>query len=60
MFEYKDWINRIKNRSDITGMLTHLTKPQIVLSNSDDDTITIESVKNLICILNMKQRFLEQ
>lgn len=51
MFEYTDWLDRIKKRSDITGMLTHLTKPIHEPSTLDQKCITQESVKTLIKIL---------
>jgi len=53
-FTFSDWKNRISKRSDLTVMVTHLTKPSD-LSITDEDKINIESVKNLIKILEEKK-----
>lgn len=53
---YFEWKNRISKRSDITGMLTHLTKPiQKNLEGLNDSEINKLSIDNLISILKDKK-----
>lgn len=55
-FNYKDWKDRIVNRTDITGMVTHLTKPRDnTLSLKDEDEINFSAVDSLINILKEKR-----
>lgn len=49
---YSDWTKRISKRSDISGMVTHLTKPKRNnLSNLDEWEINQLAIDNLISIL---------
>lgn len=51
-----DWKNRIKSRTDITRLVTHLTKPKdIDISNMNFSEINIKAVDNLIKILKDKK-----
>lgn len=58
-FNFKKWQNRIANRTDMTGMVTHLTKPteqeinDISIANQKD--INLKAVDNLIKILMDKK-----
>ena len=55
-FTYADWQRRISKRNDITGMLTHLTRPNSHnLSSMTEDQLNIASVDNLIKILEDKK-----
>lgn len=53
----KEWRNRIRSRTDITAMLTHLTKPNsdIDLTGLSFDDINLKAVDNLISILKQKK-----
>jgi len=53
-FTFSDWKERIVNRSDITGMLTHLTRPSAIDFDDNEETINRKSVDNLIRILSSK------
>lgn len=49
---YSDWTKRISKRSDISGMVTHLTKSnRNNLSNLDEWEINQLAIDNLISIL---------
>jgi hypothetical protein len=51
-FTFTDWKNRISKRNDITGMLTHLTKPKEVYGmNLSESDINKRAIDNLISIL---------
>lgn len=54
-FKWESWKERIANRTDMTGMLTHLTKPTEEYLNSKDikneNEINLMAVDNLIKIL---------
>ncbi len=54
---YEAWVNRIVSRSDLTGRLTHLTRPAagIDLSGKSFEEINLLAVENLIEILKAKQ-----
>ncbi|MCL7748749.1 DUF2971 domain-containing protein [Halalkalibacter alkaliphilus] len=56
-FTKQDWIDRIKTRMDITGMVTHLTKPSkdLDLTDMDFNEINLKAVDNLIQILKDKR-----
>lgn len=52
--DFNQWINRIASRSDLTGRLTHLTKPDssIDLSGKSIQDFNVFAVDNLIKILS--------
>jgi hypothetical protein len=50
-FDYKQWKARIADRSDITGMVTHLTKPSVEIGLKDESEINRYATANLIKIL---------
>ncbi|WFD09026.1 DUF2971 domain-containing protein [Tepidibacter hydrothermalis] len=54
-YTYSDWEERIKDRTDLTSTLTHLTKPRENIQNLNDDEINILAVNNLIRILKDKE-----
>ncbi|QUH31146.1 DUF2971 domain-containing protein [Vallitalea guaymasensis] len=54
-FTFTDWKHRIRNRADITGMVTHLTKPSELTFNMSDEEINLKAVGNLIKILEDKR-----
>ena len=55
-FDYGDWKDRISKRADITGMVTHLTKPKEgSLNSNDENEINFRAVDNLIRILDEKK-----
>lgn len=46
---FEDWKNRIANRSDLTGRLTHLTKPKgLNFTEMTFEEINLKAVDNLI------------
>jgi len=54
-FTFNDWKERISKRSDITSMLTHLTRPNNEFNDIENESeINRASVDNLIKILNDK------
>lgn len=54
-FTYSEWKKRISTRSDITGMVTHLTKPaQKDLSNLSESEINKLAIDNMVNILKEK------
>lgn len=58
-FTLEMWKDRIANRSDLTGMLTHLTKPSeedlIELDITNEKEVNLKAVDNLIKILTDKK-----
>ncbi|ODA42711.1 DUF2971 domain-containing protein [Desulfosporosinus sp. BG] len=55
-FDYEAWKDRIANRTDITGMVTHLTKPKdITLTTKDENEINFRAVDSLINILKERK-----
>jgi len=50
-FDFKRWKERIAKRSDITGMLTHLTKPMTETDGLSESEINILAIDTLIKIL---------
>jgi hypothetical protein len=50
-YDYKQWKDRIASRSDITGMVTHLTKPPGDTTGMSEEEIDVLAVRNLIKIL---------
>ncbi|GAB6154734.1 hypothetical protein JCM17380_34840 [Desulfosporosinus burensis] len=55
-FDYGDWQDRISKRIDITGMVTHLTKPsEGSLTSMDESEINLRAVDTLIKILKEKK-----
>ncbi len=55
-FCYQDWKDRISKRADITGMVTHLTKPtEGSLTSNDEDEINLRAIDTLIQILRDKK-----
>lgn len=57
MYTSEQWSNRNRSRSDITAMLTHLTKPSqnSDINNLSFDDINIKAVDTLIKILKDKK-----
>ncbi len=53
-FTFSDWKERISKRSDITGMLTHLTRPSVISNQMNEKEINRASIDNLLCILKDK------
>lgn len=57
-FSFEQWQDRIANRSDLTGMVTHLTKPTETEINNIEITnqreLNLRAVDNLIRILKDK------
>lgn len=55
--DFSDWCNRISSRSDLTGRLTHLTRPSpsIDLSGMSFPEINLYAVDNLLKILSDKK-----
>lgn len=55
-FDHDAWVDRFANRTDITSMLTHLTKPtEGTLKSMDEDDINLGAVDTLIKILQDKK-----
>lgn len=53
---FQDWSKRIANRSDLTGRLTHLTKPLgLDLTSMTFDEINLKAVDNVVKILTEKK-----
>ncbi|SIO34381.1 hypothetical protein SAMN05444166_3945 [Singulisphaera sp. GP187] len=52
-YDYEQWKARVASRADITGMLTHLTKPapDVETKGMDDSKIAVSATANLIKIL---------
>jgi hypothetical protein len=50
-YKKDDWLSRIVNRSDITSLLTHLTKPGLDIKGLSEDEINKLATENLIKIL---------
>jgi hypothetical protein len=50
-FDYSQWKARVAHRSDITGMVTHLTKPNTDGPFADESEINRATTANLIKIL---------
>ncbi|MBX4272097.1 DUF2971 domain-containing protein [Clostridium estertheticum] len=54
-FNFSSWQERIANRTDMTGMLTHLTKPTEIdlksIDIKDEREINLRSIDNVIKIL---------
>ena len=50
-YKKEDWLSRITNRSDITSLLTHLTKPTSDTKGLSEDEINKLATENLIKIL---------
>lgn len=51
-FDYKAWQERISSRQDITGMLTHLTKPVTYNNEMSEKEINLGAVEILVKILS--------
>lgn len=51
-FDYKAWQERIASRQDITGMLTHLTKPVNYECEMSEGEINLAAVNVLVKILS--------
>lgn len=50
--DFEQWQRRIASRSDLTGRLTHLTRPQGDISESISfEELNLQAVDNLIKIL---------
>jgi hypothetical protein len=52
VYKKEDWLSRITNRSDLTSVLTHLTKPICDTKGLSEDKINELATKNLIKILH--------